>query len=1240
MKHSLAITCCLISSLASADDLFSSKIEPLLKQRCFECHSHEKKIKGGLALDSKSGWEKGGESGPAIVPGKPESSLLIKAVSHVEKDLKMPPKKMLPLAEIELLKEWIRQGANDPRTAIAANATLKTDNAWATEFQKRLDWWSLKPMRKVEPPRVNDTTWSKEPVDRFIKAALDAKQLTHAPAADEATLRRRLSFVLTGLPPSSFDLPSSSFDAYAEALLSSPHFGEHFARHWMDVVRYTDTYGYEWDNPAKGAYEYRDYLIRAFNDDIGFDQLVREQLAGDLLPQPRIHKAAQTNESLVGPMFYHMGEHRHGSSLMFNGIHQEMVNNKIDAFSKAFLATTVACARCHDHKLEAVSQHDYYALAAMFTTPRWTSRVIDAPDRNDAAIAKLKDLRGAIRTELGKTWSDPLRTISFRDWAMSNRAAFENAKPGDVAYPLARLLADTLWLQPQKLTATAKGTKFIIDKDNSILASGPVPETDSYTVSFSTEAGAVSTLKLEALTHDSLPARGPGRTNRGNFVLNGLHVEVRPRQADGSLGATKQVTLATARASYSQPNYPVETLLKSASRRTGWAVGLAPQSMDHTARFTFSEPVDLPHGGEWTITLDHSYGTEHLLGRFRLTPGREVAASPAADAAAIEHWRELAAEWRAGRQAAKKANAAFKPIALDQWVREGDGLKHGLVDEATPLIALEGDAVISRLLPRGYHTHALSSKLPGSLRMPPEQLVPGRMVSLNLAGGEFGGQLVVDDHAFQNETITFYTNTEPQWKTIADAELKNGVQQVTVEFATSSLNPNFPPRTGLAKGLPNNDFGYDKRSWLSITGIVAHDSGGTPQDELNAFAALYEAAEPKTSDEAWTRVSAWLHDAVSRWCDNQIKPGDRQVIDWLLAKKLLPNQLIPGSKLAGLVGEYRRIEASIPFPRTINSMDERDVAPAKYPLNVRGNVDVNGELVSPASLQMLKGGRITNRLTLASSLLDPEHPLTARVYVNRVWNWVFGTGLVATPDDFGRLGDKPSHPELLDWLAREFIREGWSTKKLVRRLVLSQTFRQSGHATEAARDRDPSNRLLSHYPTRRLEAESIRDSLLAVSGRLDPQLGGRPILPPRAAEDGAKRLFSGPLDGDGRRSIYLQMSIMDPPKFLVGFNLPDLKLPTGRRDVTNVPTQALILLNDPFVNAMAKHWAEQLMKDKAASAEQRLCIMFARAFAREPSNAEVKRWHSALQSFGGDTPAAWESLAHAFFNTKEFIYYR
>jgi hypothetical protein len=577
-------------------------------------------------------------------------------------------------------------------------------------------------------------------------------------------------------------------------------------------------------------------------------------------------------------------------------------------------------------------------------------------------------------------------------------------------------------------------------------------------------------------------------------------------------------------------------------------------------------------------------------------------------------------------------------------------MQHGWVEEGTPLVALDGESTVARLLPRGFHTNALSSKLPGALILPPNMPAAGRTISVQMAGGEFGGSLTTIENALLDEAITFQNTTEPAWKAFAGVVLKKGFSQVTTTLATCSLIANFPPRIGLIKGLPMTDPGYDKRSWISITGIVESEKGGAPQDTLDSFVSLYEGAAPASAEES---VQAWLKGAVNRWCDGHAKDGDVRLVNWLLAKNLLPNRAEPGTPTAALLAEYRRVEAGIAFPRTVNSMDERGRPRAMYAINVRGNPDALGELVAPDFLSMfarrneVAKSAGSGRLELAESLLRPDHPLTSRVYVNRVWHWIFGAGIVETPDDFGRLGGKPSHPELLDYLAREFMREGWSTKTLIRRLVLSETFQQSGAVTAAARERDPGNRLLHHYATRRLEAEGIRDALLAVSGRLDPQLYGRPIEPPRALADPQKRLLSGPLDGDGRRSLYLKMSIMAPPVFLTGFNLPDLKLPTGRRDVTNVPTQALTMLNDPFVSAMAKHWAAQLLKTTAASPEERLRAMFVQAYAREPLPIETQRWTAALADFA--TPgcnelmqdeAAWAQLAHAIFNTKEFIYYR
>ena len=288
-------------------------------------------------------------------------------------------------------------------------------------------------------------------------------------------------------------------------------------------------------------------------------------------------------------------------------------------------------------------------------------------------------------------------------------------------------------------------------------------------------------------------------------------------------------------------------------------------------------------------------------------------------------------------------------------------------------------------------------------------------------------------------------------------------------------------------------------------------------------------------------------------------------------------------------------------------------------------------------------------MELAQNIASDQNPLTARVFVNRVWLHLFGEGLVRTPDDFGHLGQTPSHPELLDYLAARFMAEGWSLKKLVALLVNSATWRQSGTTTAAAMEIDPENRLWHHMPLRRLEAEAIRDSILAVSGRLDSTLYGPPIDPFRSATDAAKRLFCGPLDGDGRRSIYLKMTLMEPPRMLAVFNQPIPKLTTGRRDVTNVPNQSLALLNDPFVIEMARQWSERALHDGADRA-RRACgpNVRHRAWPGRPSRRKRHAsctWPSNRRRLRGvnasalmDCQPVWQDVAHAIFNLKEFIY--
>ncbi len=895
-------------------------------------------------------------------------------------------------------------------------------------------------------------------------------------------------------------------------------------------------------------------------------------------------------------------------------------------------------------------------------TPRWMPRAIDAPERYESEIAELKRLRAGIRKELGDVWSGvDLEPAQLRAWLAEHPDALASKGAQDIARPFRELLKSGAWreLEPIGLSVKAASGELHVEGDGRrVIARGGIPETDVYTVKFRTGAGKADRIRLEALTHESLGGGGPGRTAHGNFVLSQVRVKVKPEGGD-----ERGVKLVSAKADYSQPNYPVSGALNSSAK--GWGVGLGG-NVDRTAWFAFAEPVKLPKGGEWTVIMDFRLGTQHVLGRFRLGVGGESLNDGAlGDETVVRRWLELTEEWRKTRADRLKRNERFtvlsdfsEPGFPAGWIVEGKGMEHGHVRDGGLLVALEGEALVSQLLPRGYHTHALSSKLPGALRVPNPKRIPGGRARVKITGGDWAGRLAVPQNALLNEGPTFFDPSKPpQWTPVdASVGLSNGVTRVLTEFVTASLNPNFPPRTGVARSgkvrLPDKDEGVNKRSWFSVTGIAADDSGAAMVETLDEFEALYiNGPAPQTAGAVWARLSAWLTGVVDRWRGRRSTSGDVGVLNWMLQVGLLPNNARSAPVVADLVDRYREVEGRIGFARSANSMDERDLEPVNYRLNVRGDVYQEGDAVRRDFLEAFAGkhgvGEApgSGRLALAEYLSGPDNPQTARVYVNRVWQWVFGKGIVRTPSDFGKLGDRPSHPELLDWLAIRFVNEGWSTKKLIRRLVLSRTFRQSGAVQSAAKEKDPANRLLHHYPTRRLEAEAIRDSMLAVSGRLDRRLYGRPINPPRRAEDAKKRLFAGPLDSHGRRSLYQEMSIMQPPELLVGFNLPDLKLPTGCRDETNVPAQALTLLNDPLTHHLAGVWAERLLGMENQDAGERIAGMFRTAFGREPSAEETRRWLDAARQMAGDgtllkDAAVWSELAHTVFNAKEFIYYR
>ncbi|HTE18855.1 MAG TPA: DUF1549 domain-containing protein, partial [Armatimonadota bacterium] len=386
-----------------AMEFFEKEVRPVLAEQCYSCHG-PKVRQASLRVDSRAALLKGGDKGPALVPGTPEKSLLIQAIHH--KGLQMPPGRKLPEKQVAALEKWVAMGAPWPGDT---GKTAAGPQSWTDILQSRRGWWSLQPVRKPAVPAVRNVAWSAQPVDRFILRALEGRGLKPAPPADRATLVRRVYLTLTGLPPTPAEIeqflsdPSpNAYERLVDRVLASPHYGERWARHWMDVVRFGETHGYEWNYEVKDAWRYRDYLIRAFNMDVPYDQFVREHIAGDLMQQPRWNRAEGTNESRLATAFYRFGEAGHD---VFKEIGLDVLDNQIDTLSKAFQATTISCARCHDHKLDAVSTKDYYALLGILVSSRQVVQTLDADDANAQRTARLAELKNLIRREAAAAWT-------------------------------------------------------------------------------------------------------------------------------------------------------------------------------------------------------------------------------------------------------------------------------------------------------------------------------------------------------------------------------------------------------------------------------------------------------------------------------------------------------------------------------------------------------------------------------------------------------------------------------------------------------------------------------------------------------------------------------------------------------------------------------------------------------------------------------------------------------------------
>lgn len=948
---------------AEAAEFFERSIRPVLVESCQQCHGPLKQ-KAGLRLDSREALIKGGETGAAIIPGDPEKSLLIRAISYTDQDLQMPPAAKLSNAQIADLTEWIRQGAPWPEASSDA----------AASSDLRAGFWAFQPITRTDAPTVKNNVWVKTPVDAFILAKLESKNLSPAPPTDKGTLLRRVTYDLIGLPPTPEEVDAflsdespEAFENVVERLLASPHFGERWARHWLDVVAYAETDGHEYDVEKPNAWRYRDYVVRALNDDLPYDRFMTEHFAGDQI-DCRLGSDGQQNEAILGTGFYYLGEVLN-SPVDSDQALADRTDRQIDVISKAFLGLTVSCARCHYHKSDPISQEDYYALAGILRSSRVRQASIDSPER----------------------------------------AAFQRLRA-------AQILANDAELGEWRCRAEA-------------------------------EAAAASVTEAETTAHYPGASEDPGVKIYEDF--------------DG----------------------------------------------------------------------------------------------------ALKH------DW-------KTAGAAFengvgpKPVSEFQMMR---GNK----------LARDGG--------RGYLSSGRVSDRQHGMMISPIFVSSKPFIHFRVAGS--GTIKIASDESYDIPTVRVTSGERFEWKTVA-------VKAFIGKF-------NYIELSDLNDGAS-----------LVLDSIVFSDAPKSP-DFLtpNPLPENINPAKFKTAEE---------------FSDHP----EHQELSELMARR-------------------ERLEAGLQANSFgLSAMDDT-ITDAH--LFIRGNHKTPGEAIPRRFLEVIAGTeqpRIekgSGRLELARRMTDPTNPLPARVMANRIWLHLFGRGIVRTPDNFGAGGFRPTHPELLDFLASEFVESGWSVKHLIRMILLSNAYQMSSRPVAEAEVADASNDLFHRQNLRRLEAEAIRDAILAVSGRLDLSVGG-PGVPPYLTPymDGrGKPAESGPLDGSGRRSIYLAVRRNFINPMFLAFDYPTPVSPMGMRGSSTVPAQALVLMNNPFVVEQAGLWGGRIFENAEATDKTKIEAMYLSAFGRTPTPEELS---AALEFIESQKPAAvagesdaalrkpWTDLAHALFNVAEFIY--
>ena len=1093
-------------AVLSADDSgYLSEVKPLLKTHCWSCHGPLKQ-EGGLRLDTAALAAKGGDSGPGLIPGNAAGSLILKRI-NADPDERMPPEgDPLSAKQISLLRSWVNRGAAGPiDESPQANP---------------VDHWAFQPL---SPPILSG---GRHPIDELLDRRLEPLDLRMADPASATTLVRRAFLDLHGLPPTPADLQTwvprlardsssraESYNKLVRELLENSRYGERWAQHWLDVVRYADTHGYEVNTPRPNAWPYRDYVIRAFNEDRAYDQFIRDQLIGDLTGQDAgtgfMVAAAALLPGQIG-----------ADEASKRQARQDELDEIIIGTSATFLGLTVGCARCHDHKFDPISQKDYYAFQAFFAGVRYGDRPLKGFDVQEK-------LREADALE------DEIREL---------QAA----------------------LKPFELPA-ADGRTLIIDDE----------DPDRVTLLQKKNGHGVNPAGI---------ARGY-RDDRGDA------------HRYGNL---------------------------SRSRYTWWdnVPGQDVFTWNPSVPGTFHLWVSWGVHGSGVHTRDARYVLD-LDGDLETRDDqREIAR---ADQYYFEGQTEGVTEKQPLWSGLARAGT-HRLTKNSRIVLRGGDTETGITAD---VIVLQETRDTNVPQPRLPHLRDPVSPLRNVERFAPVQARYVRFTSLQTSEnnryepcldeleiystGPQGRNVALARHGAIPTSSGNYANAgKHQLKHINDGQYGNSYSWISNEKGRGWVQLELPETETI-----------DRIEW-------ARDREGKFGDRLPVEYRI----EVSVDADTW-RIVAGSGDRVPFGLPHDDFSN--------LARQTVQESGVDVAAVAARLTELRSKQAGLRKPQM--GFCGTFQAPSKTFVLNRGDPEQPLEEIAPhipvsLSSVMLKAeaSDSVRRRALANWIASPQNPLTARVMVNRIWQAHFGAGIVDTPSDFGLNGAPPSHPELLDWLAAEFIRSGWSVHQLHTVIMSSRAYQQAtsqsadeGRADPAVIDAD--NRLLWKFPTRRLEAEAIRDSVLAVCGELNPQMGGPGFnfFTSRGGLSGFPPVekFTA---AEKRRMIYAHRIRMEPIPIFGAFDCPDAGLPAPRRSQSTTAIQALNLFNSGFMLDQAQVFARRVEREHPDSPGDQIRRAFRLALGRLPSELEYEASSQTAASHGLQT------VCRALLNSSEFLF--